>query len=60
MMYARQKPKAVDEEYTRHPFYGTLRMLVVISKAEPQRKIESAARYKHALRVGPPESTVGQ
>jgi putative transposase len=43
-MYVRQKPKAVDEddlrlsrlideEYTRHPFYGTRRMVVVISKA---------------------------
>jgi putative transposase len=43
-MYVHQKPKAVDEddlrlsrlideEYTRHPFYGTRRMVVVISKA---------------------------
>jgi putative transposase len=43
-MYAHQKPKVldqddlllsrlIDEEYTRHPFYGTRRMVVVISKA---------------------------
>jgi putative transposase len=43
-MYVRQKPKVadeddqllsrlIDEEYTRHPFYGTRRMVVVISKA---------------------------
>ncbi len=43
-MYVHQKPKAVDEddlrlsrlideEYTGHPFYGTRRMVVVISKA---------------------------
>lgn len=42
--YARQKPKVadeddlllcrlIDEEYTRHPFYGTRRMVIVISKA---------------------------
>ena len=42
-MYAHQKPKVadqadrllsrlIDEEYTRHPFYGTRRMAVVISK----------------------------
>ena len=43
-MYVHQKPKAadqddlllsrlIDEEYTRHPFYGTRRMVVVINKA---------------------------
>ena len=43
-MYSRQRPKVanaddqllsrlIDEEYTRHPFYGTRRMVVVISKA---------------------------
>jgi len=43
-MYAHQKPKVadqddlllsrlIDEEYTRHPFYGTRRMVIVISKA---------------------------
>ena len=43
-MYAHQKPKVldqddlllsrlIDEEYTRHPFYGTRHMVVVISKA---------------------------
>jgi putative transposase len=43
-IYAHQKPKAVDEadlllcrlideEYTRHPFYGTRRMVVIVSKA---------------------------
>jgi putative transposase len=43
-MYMHQKPKAddeddlqlsrlIDEEYTRHPFYGTRRMAVVIGKA---------------------------
>ena len=43
-IYAHQKPKAVDEadlllcrlideEYTRHPFYGTRRMVVMVSKA---------------------------
>ena len=42
-VYAHQKPKAddvkdmllcslVDEEYTRHPFYGTRRMAIIISK----------------------------
>ena len=41
-MYAHQKPKVadeddlllsrlIDEEYTRHPFYGTRRMVVIIS-----------------------------
>jgi putative transposase len=41
-IYAHQKPKAanedelmlcrlIDEEYTRHPFYGTRRMVVIIS-----------------------------
>ncbi|PKO61780.1 MAG: hypothetical protein CVU24_07045 [Betaproteobacteria bacterium HGW-Betaproteobacteria-18] len=43
-IYAHQKPKAanedelmlcrlIDEEYTRHPFYGTRRMVVIVSKA---------------------------
>ena len=43
-MYAHQKPKVadeddlllsrlIDEEYTRHPFYGTRRMVVIVSKA---------------------------
>ena len=43
-LYAHQKPKVVDtddlllsrlidEEYTRHPFYGTRRMVVIVSKA---------------------------
>ena len=47
-MYVHQKPKAVDEddlrlsrlideEYTGHPFYGTRRMVVVISKEESYR-----------------------
>ena len=41
-IYAHQKPKAdndddlllcrlIDEEYTRHPFYGTRRMVVMVS-----------------------------
>jgi putative transposase len=43
-VYAHQKPKAaceddlllsrlIDEEYTSHPFYGTRRMVVIVSKA---------------------------
>lgn len=43
-LYAHQAPKVVDtddlllsrlidEEYTRHPFYGTRRMVVIVSKA---------------------------
>lgn len=43
-IYAHQRPKAanedelmlcrlIDEEYTRHPFYGTRRMVVIIRKA---------------------------
>ena len=43
-VYAHQKPKVadaddlllsrlIDEEYTRHPFYGTRRMVVIVSRA---------------------------
>jgi len=47
-IYARQRPKVtdeddlllsrlIDEEYTRHPFYGSRRMVVIISKAVGRR-----------------------
>jgi len=47
-IYAHQKPKVaceddlllsrlIDEEYTRHPFYGSRRMVVIISKAVGRR-----------------------
>jgi len=67
-VYAHQKPKAVDaddlllsrlidEEYTRHPFYGTRRMVVIVSKAVGYRV--NRKRVQRLMRqMGLPSSTL--